>query len=122
MNVLEALNIWGQVHYPLQMHFNLASEEREGEPDIESPRLTASTDLTKSIELSQHLCASFVFVVNRIGETDHRITTTFHPITGRLSVGMTDLQGWVAAMGGCAVTQQVLFTCSDFEVLWSCES
>ena len=113
--MLEALNTGGQVHYPLQMHFNLA-QELEGESDIESPRLTASIDLTKSIELSQHLCASFVFVVG-VGETDHRITTTFHPITGRLSIGMTDLQGWVAAMGGCAVSQQVPFICSVFEVL-----
>jgi len=102
------------VHYPMQLHFNLALESCPDSPcEIEK--------CNASVQLSEHLFASFSFLVSHSEMQDstrpHRVVSTFHPITQRLSVGMQDLKGWVATECGCAPTQ-VLLQWKDEEGDW----
>lgn len=94
------------VHYPLQLHFNLALEASPDTPcEIEVQRLKSNA----SVQLSEHLFASFNFLVTHSEMSEeaapHRVVSTFHPITQRLSVGTQDLKGWVATECGSAPTQ-----------------
>jgi len=91
------------VHYPMQLHFNLAVERNDiGEG-------CTNDWMSMSIDLSEHLCASFTFVLSFPGEgtesCERRAVSTFHPETGKLSVGMEDLRTWVASVCRCALSQ-----------------
>lgn len=99
------------VHYPMQLHFNLA---------LEQPDLACEIDkCSASVQLSEHLFASFTFLMLHPADRtcSHRVVSTFHPVTQRLSVGMQDLKGWVATESGCAPTQ-VLLQWKDEEGDW----
>eukprot|EP00658_Telonema_sp_P-2_P002718 TRINITY_DN11014_c0_g1_i13.p1 TRINITY_DN11014_c0_g1~~TRINITY_DN11014_c0_g1_i13.p1 ORF type:complete len:272 (+),score=52.86 TRINITY_DN11014_c0_g1_i13:405-1220(+) len=93
------------VHYPMQLHFNLAVENAVTEPLVDGERPAEQRHaLAESMELSQHLVASFTFLVC-FSQGTQRMTTMFHPHTGRLSVGTEDVRSWVADECNCPMNQ-----------------
>jgi len=94
------------VHYPLQMHFNLAQQLDQTAQPLATLSATPSASLGASAIL-QHLCARVLYVLDFPGQPidEQRTTCSFTPANQQLSVGLQDLQCWVAALAGCAPNQ-----------------